>query len=65
MMRRLRLLFLIALMMPLAGCYESPDVVMHSPGEYRGKPDSKTIMHPTEEQRTALLERFRAIQTDR
>ena len=54
-----------AAVMPLSGCYESSDVVLHSPGKYTGKPDSATIMHPTEEQRAVLSARFRAVQTDR
>ena len=48
-----------------SGCYESADVVLHSPGEYSGKRDSAAIMRPTEERQAALLERFRAVQTDR
>lgn len=49
----------------LSGCYESPDVVLHEAGQYKGNPDSAAIMHPTDEQRAALTERFRAVQTDR
>lgn len=49
----------------LAGCYEAPSVTMHSPGAYQGKADSAAIMHPSDEQRSALVQRFRDIQTDR
>ena len=49
----------------LTGCYENPAFTTHKPGEYQGKPDSDTIMHPSAEQQAALLERFRTVQTDR
>lgn len=52
-------------MLTLAGCYESPSVALHSPGQYLGAADSREIMHPTEEEREALRARFRAVQTDR
>lgn len=55
----------VALCAALAGCYESSNVVLHKAGKYKGKSDSAAIMHSTDEQRAALLERFRQVQTDR
>ena len=60
-----RLALALALAALAGGCYEKPSVTTHSPGKYTGKRDSAAIMHPTDEQRSALAERFRAIQTDR
>ena len=47
------------------GCYESPEVALHQPGVYAGKPDSDAVVHPSAEAREALKKRFRQIQTDR
>lgn len=59
-------LFIAALLpLVLTGCYEDPVFSTHTPGDYQGKSDSTAIMHPDAEQRAALLERFRAVQTDR
>jgi hypothetical protein len=49
----------------LSGCYESGDVSLHSPGVYKGKPDSAAVMSPSADARDALRARFRAGQTDR
>ena len=50
----------------VSGCYESADeVALHQPGVYTGKRDSDAIMHPNDEARAALKERFRLGQTDR
>lgn len=65
-MRRLHLFCCGAVLASaLAGCYESPDVVLHEVGKYKGKRDSAAILHPTDEQRAILSARFRAVQTDR
>ena len=49
-----------------SGCYESAgEVALHQPGVYSGKRDSDAILHPSEESRAALKERFRRGQTDR
>ena len=48
-----------------SGCYESPEVAMHEPGVYKGKPDSDAIMRPSAEAREALKERLRLTQSDR
>lgn len=62
-MRKVWLVILLSL--PLSGCYESSDVVIHKAGKYKGKSDSERIMHPTEEQHEVLSARLHAIQTDR
>jgi hypothetical protein len=49
----------------LSGCYESGDVSLHSPGVYKGKPDSAAVLSPSADARDALRARFRAGQTDR
>ena len=50
----------------MSGCYESADdVALHQPGAYLGKRDSDAVLHPGDEARAALKERFRQIQTDR
>ncbi len=49
----------------LAGCYESPKVVLHKPGVYKGARDPLVEKEATPEQQQKLLARFNQIQTDR
>jgi type IV pilus biogenesis protein CpaD/CtpE len=49
----------------LAGCYESPKVVLHKPGVYKGPTDPLVAKEATPEQQQKLLARFNQIQTDR
>lgn len=48
----------------LSACYESSDVTVHEPGEYKGEADS--LMQTDAESRAETLEeRFNMVQTDR
>ena len=49
----------------LAGCYESPKVLLHKPGVYKGPTDPLVAKEATPEQQQKLLARFNQIQTDR
>ena len=49
----------------LAGCYESPNAVLHKPGVYKGPTDPLVAKQATAEQQQQLLARFNQIQTDR
>jgi len=49
----------------LAGCYESPKVVLHKPGVYKGPADPLVAKEATPEQQQKLLARFNQVQTDR
>ncbi len=47
------------------GCSESPQVVLHKPGVYKGQPDPLVEKQRDPKQQEALLARFKQIQTDR
>ena len=48
----------------LAGCWDSTEVVVHNPGEYKGEPDP--LLAQSASARSAMLsKRFQAGQTDR
>ena len=49
----------------LAGCYESPKVVLHKPGVYKGAKDPLVETQASPEQQQRLLARFNQVQTDR
>lgn len=49
----------------LGGCYESPNVVLHKPGVYKGPTDPLVAKQATPEQQQQLLARFNQVQTDR
>ncbi|MGE5241725.1 MAG: hypothetical protein ACM3NI_08765 [Bacteroidota bacterium] len=49
----------------LAGCYESPKVLLHKPGVYKGPTDPLVAKQATPEQQKQLLARFNQVQTDR
>lgn len=49
----------------LAGCYESPDVVLHKPGVYKGAKDPLVEKQAMPEQQKQLAARFNQVQTDR
>lgn len=60
----IRLLAVLSAAALLAGCYESADVTIHEPGEYKGPTDPLLKADPA--QRAATLEeRFNLVQTDR
>lgn len=63
--RHIMLTLLLASSAALSGCYQSADVTMHEPGEYKGKKDPLLAYEGSAEQQQKLLERFNQIQTDR
>lgn len=48
----------------LAGCYDSAEVTIHEPGEYKGTPDP-LLKKDAESRASTLEERFNLVQTDR
>ncbi|HSH43624.1 MAG TPA: hypothetical protein VK973_16005 [Arenicellales bacterium] len=48
----------------LAGCYDSADVTVHEPGEYKGTSDP-LLNSDAESRAETLEERFKLVQTDR
>ncbi len=48
----------------LAGCYDSAEVTVHEPGEYKGTPDP-LLEDDAESRASTLEERFNTVQTDR
>jgi len=47
------------------GCSESPQVVLHTPGVYKGQADPLMEKQRDPKQQEALLARFNQVQTDR
>jgi hypothetical protein len=62
---RYRYPFLLAFILTLSGCYQSADVTMHEPGEYKGASDPLLAFEGSSEHQQKLLERFNQVQTDR
>ncbi len=56
---------LTGLLLLAAGCYESPDVTLHEPGEYQGPRDPLLDLQRNPAQQERLSERLRRGQTDR
>ena len=48
----------------IAGCYETPDVTIHEPGQYKGKRDP-LLNQQASSRDEALHKRFDLVQTDR
>ncbi len=48
----------------LGGCWESGDVVMHEPGQYKGRPDP-LARQAAAERAPSLQKRFELVQKDR
>lgn len=66
MIAGLRLALLgVPLLAALTGCYESPDVTVYEPGVYKGSDDPLLDKITAEQRQEQLVERFRAVQTDR
>ncbi len=53
-----------ALLAALAGCYESTDITVHSPGVYKGAHDP-LLDRPVAERSAALKKRFQLVQVER
>jgi hypothetical protein len=54
-----------ACLIGLAGCYESPDVTLYEPGEYKGKEDPLLTQARSAQHEQELRERLLSGQTDR
>ena len=48
----------------LAGCWDSTEVVVHSPGEYKGEQDP-LLAQPASSRAETLTKRFQLVQADR
>ena len=48
----------------LAGCWDSTEVVVHNPGEYKGEPDPLLAQSASARSET-LSKRFQNVQADR
>jgi len=59
------ILLLTATVLFVFGCYESPEVVVHKPGIYKGAKDPLLAKQRTEKQQEALRARVMLIQADR
>ena len=49
----------------MSGCYESSGVVVHEPGEFKGKKDPLLDAKSTAEREEILQKRFQMVQADR
>ena len=61
----MRVLVGAALVVLLAGCYESPDATVFEPGVYKGAKDPLLAQQGAAERQKALMKRFSHGQTDR
>ena len=59
------MLIALLLMSSLVGCYESPNVTLYEPGEYKGHQDPLLQKQRSAEQQQRLRQRFGLVQTDR
>ncbi len=55
----------LAIALLLGGCYESPDVTLHEPGEYKGPDDPFLEKAADPEHQEQLQQRLARGQTDR
>jgi hypothetical protein len=62
---RLFLVILVMSVLPLGGCYQSPDIAYHTPGVYKGPQDPLLQKESSPEQQQRLVQRFNQVQTDR
>ena len=65
MLARSMMVVMAVLGVMLTGCYESPQVVLHKPGVYKGAKDPLVEKQASPEQQKQLLMRFNQVQTDR
>ena len=49
----------------VGGCYESADVTVHSPGQFKGMKDPLLDAKSTAEREEILQKRFQLVQVDR
>ena len=54
----------VVLVAGLAGCWDSTEVTVHNPGEYKGEADP-LLAQPASTRAETLSKRFQAIQADR
>ncbi|NIR31991.1 MAG: hypothetical protein GWN84_22335 [Gammaproteobacteria bacterium] len=55
---------LAAVLLALGGCYETNEVTVHQPGEYKGKSDP-LLEQQASAREESLQKRFELVQTDR
>jgi hypothetical protein len=55
----------VVALVTLSGCYESPKVVIHKPGVYKGDRDPLLALERSAEQQKKLRDRFSLSQLDR
>jgi hypothetical protein len=59
------IILLISTVLVAVACYESPKVVIHKPGIYKGARDPLLAKQRSEKQQETLRDRFMLIQADR
>ena len=59
------ILLLISTVLVVVACYESPDVVVHKPGVYKGARDPLLVKQRSAKQQEVLRERVMLIQAER
>jgi hypothetical protein len=59
------IVILVMTLLPLGGCYRSPDIAYHTPGVYKGPQDPLLQKERSPEQQQRLEQRFDQVQTDR
>ena len=59
------ILLLIAAILIVVACYESPEVVVHKPGVYKGARDPLLVKQRSAKQQEVLRERVMLIQAER
>ena len=62
---RVYILLLISTVLVVVACYESPDVVVHKPGVYKGVRDPLLVKQRSAKQQEILRDRVMLIQAER
>lgn len=65
MMRYRHILVVLLLGVMLSACYQSADVTLHQPGEYKGAVDPLLAYAGSAEHQQKLRDRFNMVQVDR
>jgi hypothetical protein len=59
------ILLLVSTVLVVIACYESPDVVVHKPGVYKGARDPLLVKQRSAKQQEVLRDRVMLIQAER
>ena len=59
------ILLLVSTVLVVIACYESPDVVVHKPGVYKGARDPLLVKQRSAKQQEKLRDRVMLIQAER